>query len=576
MSARLQVSFGEYSDKGLKAVNQDYCGVHIPSDAALTTKGIAIAIADGISSSSVSEIASEVSVKSFLEDYFCTSETWSVKKSAQQVLMANNSWLYSQSQRSNDRYEKDKGYVCTFSALILKSTTAHLFHVGDSRIYLLRDDNLELLTNDHRHWVSKDKHYLDRAMGINPFIDIDYKTISLKIEDTFILVTDGIYEFNEDQFIVDTIKNHHQDFTTACKIITDNALSKGCDDNVTIQIMKITQLPIETPDEIYEALTVLPFPPILEARMQFDGYEIINAIHNSSRSHIYLAIDIATKKQVVIKTPSVDLSSDPAYLERFMMEEWIAKRINNAHVLKPSIQQHERKFIYLVTEFVDGQTLAQWMIDNPKPSLEKVRAIVEQIAKGLMAFHRQEMIHQDLRPANIMIDKNDVVKIIDFGSTKVAGLAEISSPLLQPDNLGTAQYTAPEYFLGELAANNADIFSLGVITYQMLTGRLPFGTDIAKATTKAAQKRLRYRSILDDDREIPAWMDDTLWKALNPNPQERYHELSEFLYDLRHPSKDFLNNIRPPLLVRDPLLFWKGLSATLGVIILLLLLKLNN
>jgi len=114
------------------------------------------------------------------------------------------------------------------------------------------------------------------------------------------------------------------------------------------------------------------------------------------------------------------------------------------------------------------------------------------------------------------------------------------------------------------------------MTYQMLTGKLPFGTEVAKATTKAAQKRLRYQSIMDDDREIPAWMDDTVWKALNPNPQERYHELSEFLYDLRHPSKDFLNNIRPPLLVRDPLLFWKGLSTILSVIVLLLLLKINH
>lgn len=576
MSTRLQVTVGEYSDKGLKAVNQDYCGVHVPSDSMLTTKGIAIAIADGISSSSVSQIASEVSVKSFLEDYFCTSETWSVKKSAQQVLMANNSWLYSQSQRSNDRFEKDKGYVCTFSALILKSTTAHLFHIGDSRVYLLRDDKLELLTKDHRHWVSKDKHYLDRAMGINPFVDIDYKSIHLKTADIFILVTDGIYEFNNEQFIIDTINNNPNELTTACKIITDSALKNGCDDNLTIQIMNIVHLPIKTPDEIYEALTDLPFPPILEARMHFDGYEIVDTIHNSSRSHLYLAIEIESQKQVVLKTPSVDLSSDAAYLERFMMEEWIAKRINNAHVLKPCLQKHERKYIYLVTEFIDGQTLTQWMIDNPKPPLEKVRTIVEQIAKGLLAFHRQEMIHQDLRPANVMIDKNDVVKIIDFGSTKVAGLAEISSPLLQQENLGTAQYTAPEYFLGELAANNADIFSLGVITYQMLTGKLPFGTEVAKATTKAAQKRLRYHSILDDDREIPAWMDDTLWKALNPNPQERYHELSEFLYDLRHPSKDFLNNIRPPLLVRDPLLFWKGLSTALSIIILLLLLTMNN
>ena len=572
MSTQLQVSVGEYSDKGLKTVNQDANGFYIPQEPMLTSKGIAIAISDGISSSDVSQLASEASVKSFLEDYFCTSETWSVKKSAQQVLVANNSWLFSQSQKSNYRYDKNKGYVCTFSALIIKSTTAHLFHIGDSRIYLIRNSKLELLTEDHRHWISKDQHYLTRAMGMSPFVELDYSIVNLKIGDVFILATDGIYEHNTEEFIIETVNNYKNDLNKACEIIAENALKQGSDDNLTLQIIDIVNLPNKTSDEVYAQLTELPFPPLLQARMQFDGYEIIDTLHDSSRSHIYLAIDNESKQKVVLKTPSTDLSSDPAYLERFLMEEWIARRINNAHVLKPCLQTRERHFIYVATEFIEGQTLTQWMIDNPKPDLETVRGIIEQVAKGLLAFHRQEMIHQDLRPENIMIENNGLVKIIDFGSTKVAGLMEINSPLTHQDNLGTAQYTAPEYFLGELAASNADIFSLGVITYQMLTGKLPFGTEIARAKTKSAQKRLQYRSVLDDEREIPAWIDDTLWKSLNPNPQHRYHELSEFLYDLRNPSKDFLNNIRPPLLDRDPLLFWKGLSSGLGIIIIMLLL----
>ena len=576
MSTQLQISVGEYSDKGLKPVNQDAYGIYIPQEPILTSKGIAIAISDGISSSDVSQIASEASVKSFLDDYFCTSETWSVKKSAQQVLVANNAWLYSQSQKSHHRFNKDKGYVCTFSALIIKSTTAHLFHVGDSRIYLLRDNKLQLLTEDHRHWVSKDQHYLSRAMGISAYVEIDYNIINLEIGDVFILATDGIYEHNNEAFIIETIEKYKQDLTKACEVIADNALKQGSDDNLTLQIIDIVNLPSKTSDEVYAQLTALPFPPILHARMQFDGYEIIDTLHDSSRSHIYLAIDNHSQQKVVIKTPSTDLSSDPAYLERFLMEEWIARRIDNAHVLKPCLQMRERHFIYVASEFIEGQTLTQWMIDNPKPDLESVRVIVEQIAKGLLAFHRQEMIHQDLRPENIMIDNKGLVKIIDFGSTKVAGLMEINSPLMHQDNLGTAQYTAPEYFLGELAASNADIFSLGVMTYQMLTGKLPFGAEVARAKTKSAQKRLQYHSVLDDDREIPAWIDDTLWKALNPNPQDRYHELSEFLYDLRNPNKAFLNNIRPPLLERDPLLFWKGLSAVLSVIICVLLFILNG
>ena len=156
----------------------------------------------------------------------------------------------------------------------------------------------------------------------------------------------------------------------------------------------------------------------------FDGYRIVRELHGSSRSHIYLAVDIETDALVAIKIPSIDLRDDPAYLKRFMMEEWVARRIDSPHVLKPRCQSRTRNFLYVVTEFIDGQTLTQWMIDNPKPGLETVRGIVEQIAKGLRAFHRMEMLHQDLRPDNIMIDTTGTVKIIDFGSTRIAGVAE--------------------------------------------------------------------------------------------------------------------------------------------------------
>src|SRR6185369_4790349 len=194
-------------------------------------------------------------------------------------------------------------------------------------------------------------------------------------------------------------------------------------------------------------LTLLPPPPLLEARMTLDGYRIVRELHASSRSHVYLAVDTDTEALVVLKAPSIDLQGDPAYLERFMMEEWVARRLNSAHVLKPCAQARKREHLYVATEYIEGQTLSQWMIDHPRPSLEAVRSIVEQIARGLQAFHRLEMLHQDLRPENIMIDTTGTVKIIDFGATRVAGITELATPLERGDILGTAQYTAPEYFL---------------------------------------------------------------------------------------------------------------------------------
>lgn len=571
MSTQLKISVGQHSDKGRKETNQDFHGVYLPPEPLLTSKGIAIALADGISSSDVSQIASEAAVTGFLEDYFCTSEAWSVKKSAQQVLTATNSWLHSQSRQGQHRYDQDKGYVCTLSALVIKSTTAHILHVGDSRIYRLRGNTLEQLTKDHRHWVSQEKSHLSRALGFRQEIEIDYHAQPLNQGDIFLLVTDGIYEHIDPDLIIDLIHENQENLDQAARAITAKAHVQGSADNLTAQLVRVDELPGQDANAIYQQLTELPFPPLLEARTILDGYQIVREVHASSRSHVYMAMDTETRTQVIIKIPSIDLRGDPAYLERFLMEEWIARRINSPHVLKPCAQTRKRNALYIVTEFIDGQTLTQWMIDNPKPELETVRGIVEQIARGLLAFHRMEMLHQDLRPENIMIDKTGTVKIIDFGSVRVAGIMEIATPIERQDLLGTAQYTAPEYFLGEGGSTRSDMFSLGVITYQMLTGKLPYGAQVAKARTKAAQAKLKYGSVLDDEREIPAWIDDVLKKAVHPNPYKRYEELSEFTHDLRYPNKAFLNKRRSPLLESNPALFWKGVSFVLAIIIAILL-----
>jgi len=426
MPTQLKVSVGQYSDKGRKDINQDFHGVYVPNEPQLTSKGIAILLADGISSSDVSQIASEAVVTGFLNDYYCTSESWTVRKSAQRVLFASNSWLHSQTRQSQHRYNMNKGYVCTLSAMVLKSTTAHIFHVGDARVYRQSGKTLEQLTQDHRHWISPEKDYLSRAMGMSEQLDIDYQELPLEKGDVFLLATDGVYEYAKPDFIINAIHQNRNNLDAAAKAIVDEAYEQGSTDNLTAQVVRIDELPSQKASKLYQELVELPFPPILEARMEFDGYKIIREVHASSRSHVYLAEDKETGTQVIIKTPSVDLRDDAAYLERFLMEEWIARRVNNAHVLKAFTPTRKRHYLYIITEFIEGQTLTQWMLDNPKPELEVVRGIVEQIVKGLQAFHRLEMLHQDLRPANVMIDNNGTVKIIDFGSVKVAGLMEIA------------------------------------------------------------------------------------------------------------------------------------------------------
>jgi serine/threonine protein phosphatase PrpC len=571
MARELKISIGQHSDKGRKESNQDFHGAMIPGQPLLGLKGIAVALADGISSSTVSRDAAESAVKGFLTDYYCTSDSWSVKTSAQRVIDATNSWLHAQTRRGPHAYDKDKGYVCTFSVMVLKSATAHVFHIGDSRLYRLVGHSLEQLTDDHRVVISSEQSYLARALGMNSQVEIDYRTVPLEKGDVFVQATDGVCEHIDARLVAGAIADHAEALDGAAKAIVAEAHRRGSPDNLTVQIVRIEELPDGEAGEILGQAIDLPLPPLLEVRATFDGYRIVRHLHDSSRSHIYLAVDTECDEVVALKIPSLDLRGEPSYLKPFMMEEWIARRLDSPHVLKPRPQSRKRNYLYVVTEFVDGQTLTQWMIDNPRPDLETVRGIVEQIARGLRAFHRMEMLHRDLRPENVMIDRTGTAKIIDFGSTKVSGVAEAELLAERSPVPGTVQYTAPEYFLGEGGTTRSDLFSLGVITYQMLTGRLPYGAQMAQARTKAQQRNVAYASALDGHREIPAWIDGVLRKAVHPDPLKRYEELSEYIHDLRHPNEAFLKSATAPLLERNPVAFWRGLSLLLAAAIVVLL-----
>ncbi|MDE1943415.1 MAG: bifunctional protein-serine/threonine kinase/phosphatase [Betaproteobacteria bacterium] len=576
MRSALQVSVGQFTDKGRKEINQDFHGLLIPEEPLLGTKGIAVALADGIGSSEVSQYASQAAVTGFLYDYYCTAEAWSVKHAVQCVLQATNSWLFAQTRQSQYRYDRDKGYVCTFSALVLKSATAHLFHVGDSRIYLLRDDQVEQLTQDHRFWLSGTQSYLARALGIEQQLEIDYLGFALEPGDVFVLMTDGAYEHVSPGFISAAIRAREDDLDAAANAIVSEALAQGSGDNLTVQIVRVDALPPPGANELCQQLGALPLPPLLEARMEFDGYRIVRPIAISHRSHTWLALDQDSGETILIKTPSTEHREDPDWMARFLLEEWIARRLDNPHVMRPCNVLRKRNYQYIVLEYIEGQTLAQWMRDNPKPDLVTVREIIGQIAKGLQAFHRLEMLHQDLRPENVLIDRTGTVKIVDFGAVSVAGLSELESLPPHAPIPGTEQYAAPEYFLGETGTVQSDVYALGAMTYQMLTGALPYGGRVSRARTLHAQRRLTYEPVRTEARPIPVWVDEAIRKAVHPDPGKRYQEVSEFVYDLCHPNRDFVRKTRPPLMARNPLAFWKALSLILALALVVALFRLYD
>ncbi len=558
----LKVSVGAWSEKGIKDENEDCLGAKIPDEPQLTHKGIVAAIADGMSGSEAGKQASQCCIVSFLSDYYSTPDSWTVKNAGQKILSATNSWLYSQ---GHQRYQSKKGMVSTLSILVCKSTTGHIFHIGDSRIYRLRKGNLELMTRDHRINISADRSYLNRAMGIDPRLEVDYRAFPLEPGDLFIMITDGVYEYIDEKTLKKIVRGTG-DLNQRARQLVQQALLNKSDDNLTCQMLSVDELPLAKEDEIIRRHANLPFPPPLEPGMVIDGFRIEKELHASKRTQIYRAFDTRTESRVILKTPSILYEDDTHYIEHFLHEEWAGKRIQHDHVLKVLGTDRKKSYIYYVTEYLEGQTLREWMGSHPRPYIREIRKIVEQIAKGLRAFHRMEMLHQDLKPENIMIDKDGIVKIIDFGSVKIAGIAEIS-PLEshQDDNvLGTLNYTAPEYHLGQRGSVKSDIYSLGVITYEMINGALPFGRDMPEKPNKINLAKLEYVPSFYKNTMVPHWIDGALKKATALSPQARYEELSEFIYDLSTPNPEFLRSGESlPIIERNPLLFWKVMSGLL-------------
>jgi serine/threonine protein phosphatase PrpC/aminoglycoside phosphotransferase len=578
MAGLLQVRVGQHSGSGRKPANQDFCGASTPTGASLAAKGVCVALADGISSSDVSRLASQAAVSGFLEDYYCTPEAWSVQRSAQRVLDATNSWLFAQSQQGAGRWDKDQGWVCTFSALVIRSRTAHLFHVGDGRIWQVQGSTLEQLTTDHRVHAGGGRSYLGRAFGVAGQVEIDYRAVTLADGDTFVLTTDGVHEHLRPEAIAAAIAANAHDLDAAAAAVAEAATLAGSEDNLTVQVVRIDTLPPARSSELARQAAELPLLPELAPRMVVEGLRIVRQLHASSRSQVWLAVDERTDEPMALKVPSTEAGADPRWRERFLLEEWVARRVDNPHLLKPRRVDRPHQALYVAFEYLEGATLAQWMTDHPRPPLDAVRAITQQLARGLRALHRLEMFHQDLRPENVIVDATGTARIIDFGAVRVAGIAEdagIDPDLVPP---GTLQYMAPECLRGAPGSARADLFSLAAITYRMLSGRLPYDVTMARERTEAAQARMRYQPLALLRPDVPAWVDAALEKALQPDPFKRFEDADEFIHALSNPAPGVHARRSLPLAERDPLLFWKlvSLLLALGCVALLALRALGH
>lgn len=611
MSGALRISIGQYSDPGSKETNQDFHGAVVPEGTLLAEKGVVVAIADGISTSEHGREAAETAVKSFLSDYYATPGAWSVQQAADKVISATNAWLYGRTRGSEGRYDHDRGFVCTLTALVLKDAMAHVLHVGDGRLYRLAKGKLQQVTRDHCTHEGEGGSVLERALGIAPTVTIDYCALAVEVGDVFILATDGM-ALHLGTGKTDKKQEHGEkgpggksagglailtnDLATATDLdrlareAIARAVAAGANDNLTLQIVRVDALPEASERDLGALAEQLPVPSDIRAGAQLDDWKLEECVHVSSRSSLFKARNVVTGEIVALKVPAGSVAGDQAFLQAFLMEEWVARRLDNPHLMKAAPARGEggrRTALYTTFEWVEGISLTRWIAEHPEPDMAVAFSLLGDIARGLQSMHRHQMVHQDLRPDNVLVTAEGRAKLIDFGSTRIWGAetlgptagataAAIAAPAEHDQGLSTHQYTAPEGLFGSPAEPTFDTYSLGVIAYQMLTGKLPYGAEMARAATPAAQRRVAYRPASGGDSRLPVWVDAALKKAVHVEPAWRYGEPSEFMADLSRPNPT-LPRVRPvAIAARDPVRFWQSVSFVLALVILGLLYRLTN
>lgn len=554
LQSSLHIRFAQRSEAGRKPENQDTVGARLPEGNILTSKGIAIAIADGVSSSEAAREASQTAITGFLTDYYATPDTWRTQQSAVRVIQSLNSSLWGRSQ--NSIY--GEGYLSTFSALILKGDSGFIFHVGDTRVYRWRNENLEPLTRDHTQRIDRHTNYLSRALGADPSLEVDMHTFELQAGDLFLLTSDGVHEVIPPAEFSTLIKHNQQDLDQLVNKAIALALHHNSNDNLSIQVACVEQLGSAGQDDAMQILSRLPFPPLLSPGQQLDGLLVKRILHESNRSQVYLVQD-EKKQQLVMKTPSVNFQDDPAYIERFAMESWIGTRIHGAQVARVVAPPEARSCLYYLTEYIPGPTLTKLMQERGKLAISDAVELTEHLVRGIRAFHRKDTLHQDLKPDNIVISSKGAM-IVDFGSCWVAGIEELGTPFIRDKILGTLDYSAPEYRYGGKISPRSDQFSLAVLLYEMLTGKLPYGNNYGKAMDLKSFQRLQYISAMQYNPLVPNWLDHALEKALDIHPNGRYEALSEWLQDIKRPNPAWLTAKQKPLIERHPEQVWKVLA----------------
>jgi serine/threonine protein phosphatase PrpC len=558
MSLRFEI--GQSSLTGPRTRNEDYVGVVTPASAQLSIKGALLAVADGVSGNAGGGEASEMTMRTVTSDYYATPDTWEPLTALDKVLTAANRWLIAQANANRDMV----GMATTLSLLVLRGQRYYSAHVGDTRIYLLRDGKLKQLTTDHVWDRPEMRHVLKRAVGLDRHLEVDYADGTLQVGDVFALMSDGVWDVLGEQNIHKTMALYDSP-QMICDELTKLAIEKGSADNSTAVAARITQLGEETLSELLADGKHLVVPNKLQVGETIDDFEVTEVLYESRASLLYKVRHLNSRQLFVLKTLQPLLANDVDSCNGLLNEEWLAKRVVSQYVPQVfPVAAEKRSKLYYVMSWHEGSTLQQRLDSGHHFTVAGVAKVGIDLLRGIAALHRLNIVHRDIKPDNIHQATDQRLRILDLG----VALSSMIVATEMTQNPGTPSFMAPELFDGTPATVQSDIYAAGVTLYYLLTRKYPHGEIEPFQRPKFGEpiSPTRYRP------DIPYWLENIILKAIARDLKVRFETAEEMLLALEHGElKPILAPARTPLIARARLVKWQWIAIFSFVINLLLI-----
>lgn len=546
---QLEVRFGQASERGRRETNDDFAAVRERDGG---SRLVVAAIADGVSGAG-GRLAAETVVRGFLDGFESEPATLTVDRAASRVLSAMNRWVHAQGQQDALR----RGMATTFTAAIVRGRRLHCVHVGDTRLYQLRDGALTLLTRDHTRDHPDMRHVLVRAVGLEQTVRADYHACDLIPHDRYLLCCDGVHATLSKDRLQQLLAERTAPDEVASRIVAA-ALGAGSHDNATAVVLDVLAVPAAERLDLEARVADLPIRELPKAGETVDGFRLDEQVSDGRYSRLFRAEDTTNAREVIVKFPHPRVVAEAAYRQAFVREAWVASQVRSPFVGEViELPAGRQTRLYSVMPYYSGETLEQRLQRPPRVTLEEGVRIGILLSKAVYALNRRDIVHRDVKPDNVMLAADGSLRLLDLGVARLPGLEAAPDETIP----GTPSYMAPELFEGEAGDARSDVYALGVTLYRLFSGHYPYGEIEA-----FSRPRFTKRVPLDQHRpDLPAWLDVLLARATAVDPDTRFGDAMELAIELEqnlaHAPRIVVQ--RQSLYERNPLRFWKIVSLLL-------------